>query len=184
VCQVLGEGVFVGVAGFVEQGLPGWLRFAMVLTDDAWEAEDLCAEVVGRVFEQWTRISGARLPNAYVKRMIVNQFLSDRRRVSRSIAVADLDQYRAVVPDHSEAHAERDAVLRRLAVLVPRQRAAIVLRFYEGLTDEEVAQVLGCRVSTVRSLVSRALRTLRIDDAATAERAIPSRSRCGPAEES
>jgi RNA polymerase sigma-70 factor (sigma-E family) len=175
--------VFVGVAAFVEDGLPGWLRFAMVMTDDAWEAEDLCADVVGRVFEQWPRVSSARLPNAYVKRMIVNEFVSRRRRAPRSTPVADLDRLHAPVPDPAAAHAERDALLRRLAVLAPRQRAAVVLRFYEGLTDEEIAEVLACRVGTVRSLVSRALATLRIentDRGSRGNRLSTSPSACGP----
>ena len=139
------------------------LRFAMVLTGQPWLADDLVTDALGRAFEQWERIGGLDDPHAYVRRMIVNAFLSRRRRVARQSAWDDAAAAALVVDDRTGEHAERDAMLQRLERLPRKQRAAVVLRFYTGLTDADIAEQLGCRPSTIRSQISRALNALRID---------------------
>jgi RNA polymerase sigma factor (sigma-70 family) len=96
-----------------------------------------------------------------VRRMIVNDFISWRRKWARIVPLADVPQAE-VVADHADRHADQAALVPRLAALPPRQRAVIVLRYYAGLNDAEIAGELGCGVSTVRSNMSRALAALRV----------------------
>jgi RNA polymerase sigma factor (sigma-70 family) len=125
-------------------------------------AEDVLTDVLGRAYEQWDRVGAADNVHAYVRRMIVNEYVGWWRRLKRTTPVADLGDLSPPLPDHADAHAEHGAVVAELAKLPRRQRAVLVLRFYEGMSDAEVAQALGCRPSTVRSNASRALATLRI----------------------
>jgi RNA polymerase sigma-70 factor (sigma-E family) len=149
-------------AEYVAGQRPGLMRFATVLTCQTWLAEDLVSDVLGRAFERWDRISGMAQPNAYVRRMIVNEYMSWHRRLARTSPRADVEPD-AVHGDGADERAERDAMIRRLAGLPRKQRAAVVLRYYAGLPDAEIAAHLGCRETTVRSQISRALTTLRID---------------------
>jgi RNA polymerase sigma-70 factor (sigma-E family) len=141
------------------------MRFATVLTGQTWLAEDLVSDVLGRVFERWDRIREMAEPNAYVRRMIVNEYVSWHRRLARTRPQAEIDFPWASVGDGADDHAERDAMLRRLERLPRRQRAAVVLRYYAQLSDAEIARHLDCREGTVRSLISRAVAALRLDAA-------------------
>lgn len=135
-------------------------RFATVLSGQTWLADDLVADVLGRAFERWDRIGALADPHAYVRRMIVNDYLSWRRRLARVTPRAEIDA--SVVPDAAQEHAERDAMIARLARLPRKQRAAVVLRYYAGMSDADIAAVLGCQEITVRSQISRALGSLRL----------------------
>lgn len=148
-------------AEYVARRRPALMRFATVLTCRTWLAEDLVSDVLGRAFERWDRISGMDEPNAYVRRMVVNEYLSWRRRLTRMSPRAEVEP--VVVSDGADQRAERDAMIRSLAALPRKQRAAVVLRYYAGLSDREIATQLGCRESTVRSQIHRALNALRID---------------------
>jgi RNA polymerase sigma-70 factor (sigma-E family) len=142
--------------------LPALVRFAVVLTGDRGLAEDVVQEVLIRAYERWRRITALDQPEAYVRRMIVNEYLSWRRRWGRVTPTADVAAAETV-SDHAGAHAERDAIRWELARLPRRQRAVLVLRYYEQLTDSEIAEVLGCPTGTVRSHASRALSALRVE---------------------
>ena len=154
------------LAEYVARQRPALLRFATVLTCRTWLAEDLVSDVLGRAFERWERISGMAEPNAYVRRMVVNEYLSWRRRLTRTSSRAEVGS--VVTSDGADERAERDAMIRRLAGLPRKQRAAVVLRYYAGLSDREIAAQLGCREPTVRSQIHRALRVLRVDLTASA----------------
>jgi RNA polymerase sigma-70 factor (sigma-E family) len=153
-------------AEYVARQRPALMRFATVLTCRTWLAEDLVSDVLGRAYERWDRISGMDEPHAYVRRMVVNEYLSWRRRLTRTSPRADVEP--TVISDGADERAERDAMIRRLAGLPRKQRAAVVLRYYAGLSDREIAAQLGCREPTVRSQIHRALATLRIDVTASA----------------
>jgi len=148
-------------AEYVAQQRPALMRFATVLTCQTWLAEDLVSDVLGRAFERWDRISEVDQPHAYVRRMVVNDYLSWRRRLARQSPRAEVEP--GELSDGADERAERDAMIRRLAGLPRKQRAAVVLRYYAGLPDTEIAEQLGCRETTVRSQIHRALTTLRID---------------------
>lgn len=147
--------------------LPALLRYAAVLTGSTDLAQDIVQEVLVRVHARWHRIAALALPDRYVRRMVTNEFLSWRRRWGRLLPVAAVAEDRRPAamtepPDAAAVHAERDALLAELSRLPRRQQVVLVLRYYEGLSDVEIAEVLGCRPGTVRGYASRALAALRI----------------------
>jgi RNA polymerase sigma-70 factor (sigma-E family) len=150
-------------AEYVVRQRPALTRFATVLSCQTWLAEDLVSDVLGRAFERWDQISVMAQPHAYVRRMVVNEYLSWRRRLARTSPRADVEPDISGYGDGANERAERDAMIRRLSRLPRKQRAAVVLRYYAGLPDAEIATQLGCRVATVRSQIHRALAALRID---------------------
>jgi RNA polymerase sigma-70 factor (sigma-E family) len=148
---------------YVARQRPALMRFATILTSQTWLADDLVSDVLGRAFERWDRIAVMAEPHAYVRRMIVNEYLSWHRRLARTSPRADVEIDTVLASDGADERAERDAMIRRLALLPRRQRAAVVLRYYVGLPDADIAAYLGCRPVTVRSQISRALTSLRLD---------------------
>jgi len=150
---------------FADSQLPSLLRYAVMLTGDPHVAEDLVQDTMVRVQLNWRRVSHSDSPDGYVRRVLTNRFI-DLRRDSwwrRVRLFADPDPTVAASQDHAQDSAERDQIWTMLATLPRRQRAALVLRYYEDLPDAEIADVLGCAVGTVRSSISRALATLRAD---------------------
>ena len=152
----------------VRAQLPGLLRYATVLTGDGQTAADLVQEVLLRAHVRWTRIAMMERPDLYLRRMVTNEHLSWRRRwhVRNIQAAPDVVLAAHLDPqsDHAQHVVEDDAMWRQLAALPPRQRAVLVLRYYEGLSDAEIASVLGTSGATVRSHASSALATLRHTD--------------------
>ena len=149
---------------FATARLPALLRFAAVLTGERALAEDVVQEVLIRASSRWAQIGALDRPERYVRKMITNEYLSTRRRSWRTVPAgpgADIDH--RLSPDHSGAHAERDALRAELAKLPRRQRAVVVLRYYEDLPDREIAEIIGCRPATVRGYAARALRALRVE---------------------
>jgi RNA polymerase sigma-70 factor (sigma-E family) len=150
---------------FTAARLGALVRYATVVTCDPHLAEDITQDVLVRAHAKWARIGSLDAPEQYVKRMVVNEFLSWRRRRAARVVPLSRDSLATItpaVPDPAGAHGDRDAILRTIAALPPRQRAAVALRYYEDLDDEQIAEILGCRPVTVRSHISRALATLRI----------------------
>ncbi|MEU7528584.1 SigE family RNA polymerase sigma factor [Saccharothrix sp. NPDC042600] len=137
------------------------LRYATVLTGDPHLAQDVVQECLLRAQQRWARIGGLDAPAAYLKRMVTNEYLSWRRRLKPHVPLTDVDPGTADPTDHYDV---RDAMLHAIAKLPRKQRAAVVLRYYEGYDDREIATTLGCSQTTVRSHISRALATLRAID--------------------
>jgi RNA polymerase sigma-70 factor (sigma-E family) len=149
---------------FVRAQLPRLLRYAVMLTGERELSADLVQDVLVKIYRHWSRISGIDRPDRYAIQMVTNQFLSWRRRWAvRNIVAVDEVPDRAQPGDIGTTHAVRDDMWHRLAELPKRQRAVLVLRYYEQLTDAEIAQVLGCSATTVRGHAHRALATLRVD---------------------
>ena len=152
--------------------LPGLLRYATVLTGDGHVAADIVQEVLLRAHVRWSRISLLDRPDLYLKRMVTNEHLSWRRRWHvRTVRPAPDDvlaAHAAPADNHADAVAGDTAMWQHLAALPPRQRAVLVLRYYEGLADVEIASVLGTSSATVRSHASHALAALRQTDLSTA----------------
>jgi RNA polymerase sigma-70 factor (sigma-E family) len=173
---------------FMRQRQRALLRFAMVLTGDAQRAEDIVSDVLGRAWEKWERIGSLAEPNAYVRRMVVNEFLSWKRLTKRTLPRGDVAQLiDDARPDYANSASnpefvlsERSAMVGALARLPRKQRAALVLRYYEGLSDTEIATVLGCGPGTVRSNTSRALAALRIHLQADHRQQPQAEDRSGP----
>lgn len=152
----------------VRTHLAGLVRYATVLVGDPHTAADLVQEVLLRAHQRWERISGTERPDLYLRRMVTNEHLSWRRRWHvRHIRPADDDvlvRRGGTTRDPAVDHAEEDAMWQQLSRLPARQRTVLVLRYYEGLPDAEIATVLGTSAATVRSHASRALATLRRTD--------------------
>lgn len=135
------------------------LRTAWLLTGDWHTAEDLVQTALMRCYPQWPRIASDN-PDAYIRKAIVNVHASSwRRRWHGERPTADL-------PDHPGSDVYDAADSRRLLVaairrLPPRQRAVVVLRYYEDLSEAETAAALGCSVGTVKSQAAKALASLR-----------------------
>jgi RNA polymerase sigma-70 factor (sigma-E family) len=150
---------------FATARLQPLLRYATMLTGDPHLAADLVQEVMVRAQLKWRRVIGSDVPELYVRRMVTNAYLDWRRapwwRRNTLWARPEDAPTAGIAVDHAESAADRDEVWALLRTLPHRQRAALVLRFYEGLRDAEIAEVLGCAVGTVGSLVSRGLATLR-----------------------
>lgn len=151
---------------FAVRELPGLLRYAVMLTGESELAQDLVQDVLVKAHSQWRRVAAADHPRLYVKKMVTRAYLSWRRRWAvRHIVLASAGQRLDGEPvrDHALSIVDRDDVWRRLAGLPARQRAVLVLRYYERLTDPEIATMLGCSAGTVRGYASRALATLRLE---------------------
>ncbi len=137
------------------------VRYATLLSGSQAQGEDLVQEVLVRLYRRWDRLVRDGSAGAYVRRCITNEFLSTRRRWStRHIHLVDDETLHAVV--ESDTPADRDEVLWQALLALPgQQRAAVALRYYEGLGDAEIGDVLNCRPATVRGHVSRGLASMR-----------------------
>ena len=138
------------------------LRHAMIVTADMHVAQDVTQAVLERVWRRWSAIGQLEHPDAYLRRMIVNEFVSARRRLRRLEFRGRVFDNR-LTSDLPGASAERVALVTGIRRLVPKQRAAVALRYWHGLSYAEIGAELGCSEATARSHVARALRRLRID---------------------
>jgi RNA polymerase sigma-70 factor (sigma-E family) len=138
-------------------------RLAFMLTGEHYAAEDLYQETLMLLHRHWTRVAKAQNAGAYAKKAMVNAYTSDRRRRSSTEVVSESPHNdREPSVDGIEAQAvERDRLWLLLTQLPRAERAALVLRFYEDLSDRQAAELLGCRASTVRANTARALARLR-----------------------
>ena len=128
------------------------------MTRNRFEAEDLTQEAFVRVLERWDRVSGMDDPRAYLFRTAMNTF---RTRYGRALLAAKRTMRIVPFDDAITQIEERDAVVRALADVSPRQRAAIVLTDLLGFPSEQAAQMLGIRASTLRMHTSRARAALK-----------------------
>jgi RNA polymerase sigma-70 factor (sigma-E family) len=148
---------------FVVARTPSLLGTAYLLTGDHGAAEDLLQTALLKAYRHWKRVAGAGSPDAYVRRILVNQRVSWWRR--RQIDAVPIGIYHdSVAGSAADAIgdvAERDQMWRALQHLAPRTRAVIVLRYWEDMSEAATADLLGCSVGTVKSLSSRGLRRLR-----------------------
>ena len=147
------------LADFVRARYPQLLRRGYLLTGNQLAAEDLVQEALARCCAAWRRHPITE-PDAYVHRVMVNVLISrSRLRRFREEVTADVPDVRA--SDVTSQHAERDAVWRALLETPPRQQAVLVLRFYEGMTESEIAACMDTTVGTVRSQTAKGLARLR-----------------------
>jgi RNA polymerase sigma-70 factor (sigma-E family) len=159
------------VGGSVSQSFEAWARAngallrraALLLTGNANDADDLVQDAMVRVFAKWHRVRDMENCDGYARRVLVNRHLSLGRRLQRLKA-----RQGVLASSASGTEEPRDAALiahadlqRALMMLGPRQRAVVILRYYLDMPDAQVAEILDCTPSTVRSQALRALATLR-----------------------
>jgi RNA polymerase sigma-70 factor (sigma-E family) len=144
---------------FVDNRYRRLLQTAYLLTGDQGHAEDLLQASLAKTWAAWPRLHHAAA-DAYVRTVLVRTHATWwRRRWRGERPAARLPDQAA--PDELARLPERDALLRALATLPPRMRAALVLRYFEDYSEQRVAEVLACPVGTVKSLCSRGLARLR-----------------------
>ena len=148
---------------FVQARSGSLLRTALLLTgQNRAEAEDLLQLALERAYRHWPRVVGTGEPERYVRRILANASADRWRRMGRHpeqpLPAAGSGP---AVADRAAELADRDYLLRALAALPPRQRAVLVLRYFDDLPDAEIAAALGCSIGTVKSQGARALARLR-----------------------
>ncbi|MFE6825755.1 SigE family RNA polymerase sigma factor [Streptomyces sp. NPDC057690] len=148
------------------------VRTAYLLTGDVHHAEDLTQTALAKAYRSWRRISRSDNPEAYVRRMLVscNSDRFRKRRVAEALTAAPPE--RAGRDEGAGRVEERGSLLAGLAQLPPKQRAVVVLRYWEDLSEAEVADVLGCSPGTVKSQASKGLAKLRRYPGLAADRTV------------
>jgi RNA polymerase sigma-70 factor (sigma-E family) len=150
------------------------LRFAVMLCGDRGRAEDLVQSTLLAAYRWWAQLSTMEHPEAYVRTVLVRAHLRWwRRRSSTEIPMQVREDERPDRKDPAGEQASRDAAWELLGRLPRRQRAVLVLRYYEDLSDNQIAETLGCHPGTVRSQAARALAALRAIVSTTDREALP-----------
>jgi len=152
-------------SSYVRARGPVLLRTARSLTANPSDAEDLLQTALTKTYVAWERIEDHRALDGYVRRALLNTRTSQwRKRKVDEFACDELPEPElGGVDDPAEQQALHDAMWRAITKLPARQRAMVVLRYYEDLSEAQTAEVLGVSVGTVKSAVSRALGKLRED---------------------
>jgi RNA polymerase sigma-70 factor (sigma-E family) len=141
---------------FFRASWPRLFRTAYAIAGDHQYAEDAVQVAMVRVCTRWSRVRRMAAPEAYTRRIVVNECLGRRRlSVARHETPTDLSGRDVAGPEPTE-------LWNAIRELPPRQRAVVVLRYYEGLSEAEIADALGCRPGTVKSQASAALARLRV----------------------
>jgi RNA polymerase sigma-70 factor (sigma-E family) len=139
---------------------PRLVRTAYAVSGDLGVAEDAVQTAFAKAYRSWRRISRMAAPDAYLRRMVVNEVLNTRRRARMRHEITS-----AELPERADRHGDdafaRDEMWQAISSLPPRQRAVLVLRYYEDLSEQQIADALSCRPGTVKSQASAALTTLR-----------------------
>lgn len=147
-------------AEFVDAELPGLLRYGYALTGNPHDGADLVQTVLEKIGARWTYVSRKTDdPLAYIRRSMANAHISRWRRTKREQLVADLPEPRGGYNPTDPF--EHEPLWQALRELPPRQRAVMVLRYYEGLSEQEISQSLGISQGTVKSQASKAMTSLR-----------------------
>ncbi|MGW1780423.1 SigE family RNA polymerase sigma factor [Streptomyces sp. NPDC002143] len=151
---------------FVVGRWPRLMRTAFLLTGEQHAAEDLVQSTLEQVYVAWHRVGAADEPEAYVRRVMINAHARKYRRKLRELLAPRDD---GSGPAHEVADTgdliaradDRHTLLKALAALPPRQREAVVLRYWEDLTETQTAEAMGCSVGTVKSNAAKGIAKLR-----------------------
>jgi len=148
-------------AAYVSARIPALRRLALVLCRDWHSADDLVQATLTKLCQHWGRAAAADSTDAYVRGMLVREFLRERRSPwARRVDVTSQP------PEIQAAAADLDGLMdlqAAVSTLPPRQRAVLVLRFYCDLSVDQSAAALGCTTGTIKSQTAKALATLRRD---------------------
>ncbi|HEY1989567.1 MAG TPA: SigE family RNA polymerase sigma factor [Acidimicrobiales bacterium] len=153
---------------FVAGHSDGLLRTAYLVVWDIGEAEDLVQECLLRVARRWSRVGSMAFPAAYARRVLLNLALDTSRRRSRrrselsgSSVAGPVDREDPTARQPFVDVEARTMLLSVVGDLAPRQRAVLVLRYFEDLTEAQTAELLGCSIGTVKSTASHAIDRMR-----------------------
>ncbi|GAB3984335.1 SigE family RNA polymerase sigma factor [Plantactinospora veratri] len=146
---------------FVTTRGPSLVRLARLLSGDRHRAEDLVQDVLARAYVRWRRISATGRPDAYVRQMLINANRSWWRLGRNHELPYGASTREETVGSGDSMVVERDRLWQMVLTLPHRQRAVLVLRYYEDLDDAAIAEILNCSLPTVRTHAMRALGKLR-----------------------
>ncbi|MFC0601817.1 SigE family RNA polymerase sigma factor [Streptomyces palmae] len=157
--------VFPSFTSYVRARGPVLLRTARSLTANPSDAEDLLQTALTKTYLAWERIEDQKALDGYVRRALVNTRTSQwrKRRVDEFVCEELPEPEPTPAPDPAEQQMMHDMMWRAVLRLPDRQRAMVVLRYYEDLSEAQTAELLGVSIGTVKSAVSRALGKLRQD---------------------
>ena len=148
-------------SAYMEARQASLLRTAYLISGDRHTAEDLVQTALAKLYLAWDRVEDRGSLDGYVRRVIVNEHNSLWRRPFKRREHATDQLPERAVPEHTSAGGRDDDLWALVQTLPRKQRAAVVLRYYEELSEAETAEVLGVSVGTVKSQTSRALAALR-----------------------
>jgi RNA polymerase sigma-70 factor (sigma-E family) len=146
---------------FVDASSRRLLRSAYLITGDITEAEDLLQTTLEKAYRRWPSIRRTDIPEAYVRKMLVTAAIDGRRKRRVASAPLDAESLPGRLDPSVEGLAGRAALLACVRELPAGQRAVLVLRYFDDLTEAETARELGCSVGTVKSQHARAMARLR-----------------------
>jgi RNA polymerase sigma factor (sigma-70 family) len=146
---------------FVARRWADWHRLAFVVTGNREDAADAVQEALAGLYPKWDRIRSGN-PEAYVRRSITNAHINAYHKSRRTTAHENLDQWGLAASDYTESVDNADLAVKLFRRLKnPRQRQAVILRFYEDLDYDEIAEICQTSPAAVRSLIRQALQTMR-----------------------
>lgn len=146
---------------FVAVRLPALRRSAYLLCGDRHGADDLVSIAIGKLFRSWVKVSRLDNPDGYLRKVLVNGWLDERRRPWRREHSRAEPPDRVTIPAPDRDVAERLTLLAALDRLPSRRRAVLVLRFFDDLSVEQTAEILGMAGGTVKTHTARGLADLR-----------------------
>ncbi|MFF1655786.1 SigE family RNA polymerase sigma factor [Streptomyces sp. NPDC058252] len=150
---------------FVIGRWPRLMRTAFLLTGEQHAAEDLVQSTLEQVYVAWRRVGAADDPEAYVRRVMINAHArKHRRKLKEFLAPKDDSDLTHELPDSGDRIAQADdrsALLKALSELPARQREAVVLRYWEDLSESQTAEAMGCSVGAVKSNAAKGIAKLR-----------------------
>jgi len=150
-----------GFRDFVAARSPALVRSAWLLTGNEATAEDLVQTALAKTWSRWAQLTRQDAPEAYVRRVMLSTYLTwHRRRWHGEVPVASVPDTLHAPDVHREADL-RQTMAAALSTLPPRQRAVVVLRFFDDMTEAQAADALDCSVGTVKSQTAKALVKLR-----------------------
>ncbi|CAM3826869.1 SigE family RNA polymerase sigma factor [Nocardiopsis rhodophaea] len=158
-------------SGYVDERGPALLRMARSLTGNRADAEDLLQAALLKTFFAWDRINSPSARDGYVRRAMVNTQISEWRRKHLEIFPTE-EIPEQQIDDPTWKSDLADLLHRAIDRLPERQRAAVMLRYYEDMSEAQIAEQLGITVGTVKSTLSRAVAKLRLDADLAIERAM------------
>ncbi|WP_433303091.1 SigE family RNA polymerase sigma factor [Actinoplanes sp. CA-030573] len=158
-----------GFAGFVTARYPALVRYGTLLTGDRGKGEDLTQEALVKTYRAWRRLHEQGDPEAYTRQVMARAAWRAGRRMWRREIPAEALPDRAAAGDAYDRHDTAQIVLAALRELPAAQRVVLVLRYWAGLSEQEIAAQLGCSAGTVKSRASRAIAALRRADGPLAD---------------
>ena len=148
---------------FLSEQMEALRRYARLLTGSREEAHDVLADALVKAHMRWSDIGRTEYPTAYVRSMVTNGYLSERRRwarrITRPTVSGEVPEGR--VPDPARGVDDRAQLDQLLRSLPRQQRAAVVLRYYLDASDRQIAEELGCSEGAARTYISRGVAALR-----------------------